>query len=68
MYMYYVQTLVEQCPADDTDTEFNMGCVLFKVFSSSAMAFELKHEISMSILQACTMYTHVHVSHTGEEI
>ena len=51
MYMYYVQTLVEQCPTDDTDTEFNMGCVLFKVFSSSATAFEL------NTLQAHTMYT-----------
>lgn len=24
------KTLVEQCAADDSDTEFNMGCVLFK--------------------------------------
>lgn len=26
-----MQTLVEQCASDDTDTDFNMGCVLFKV-------------------------------------
>ena len=26
-----LQTLVEQCASDDADTEFNMGCVLFKV-------------------------------------
>ena len=26
-----LQTLVEQCPSDDPDTEFNMGCILFKV-------------------------------------
>ena len=29
------QTLVEQCPADDPDTDFNMGCVLFKVGGDS---------------------------------
>ena len=28
-----LQTLVEQCSADDPDTEYNMGCVLFKVYT-----------------------------------
>ena len=25
------QSLVEQCPGDDPDTEINLGCLLFKV-------------------------------------
>lgn len=25
------QSLVEQCPSDDTDTEINLGCLLYKV-------------------------------------
>jgi len=29
--LFHAQTLVEQCASDDPDTEFNMGCVLFKV-------------------------------------
>ena len=27
------QSLVEQCPADDPDTEINLGCLLFKVIN-----------------------------------
>lgn len=29
--VHSLQTLVEQCASDDPDTDFNMGCVLFKV-------------------------------------
>ena len=32
-HCFPVQTLVEQCPNDDPDTEYNMGCVLYKVTS-----------------------------------
>ena len=28
------QALVEQMPSDDPDTDVNMGCLLYKVFSS----------------------------------
>ena len=28
------KSLVEQCPADDPDTEINFGCLLFKVLLS----------------------------------
>ena len=28
---HVLQSLVEQCPADDPDTEINLGCLLFKV-------------------------------------
>lgn len=30
-YYFHTQTLVEQSASDDPDTEFNLGCVLFKV-------------------------------------
>ena len=26
-----MQSMVEQCPADDPDTEVNLGCLLYKV-------------------------------------
>ena len=29
------QGLVEQCPADDPDSEVNMGCLLFKVLATT---------------------------------
>ena len=31
LFFLFIQSLVEQCPTDDPDTEVNMGCLLFKV-------------------------------------
>lgn len=30
-YLFSQQSLVEQCPSDDPDTEINLGCLLYKV-------------------------------------
>lgn len=29
-FKIYKQSLVEQCPSEDPDTEVNLGCLLFK--------------------------------------
>ena len=31
MFLFCFQSLVEQLPSDDPDTEINLGCLLFKV-------------------------------------
>lgn len=37
------KSLVDQCPADDPDTEVNHGCLLYKVWTS-------KHNICILLL------------------
>ena len=33
VHVFLFQSMVEQCAADDPDTEINLGCLLFKVMT-----------------------------------
>ena len=35
-----IQSMVEQCPADDADTEINLGCLLYKVRNNIIISCE----------------------------
>ena len=44
VHVFLFQSMVEQCAADDPDTEINLGCLLFKVMTYLECTYAWKYE------------------------